>query len=288
MQDLYKILGVDESATQEQIKKAFRQLAKQYHPDNQQQGNDQKFKEINQAYEILSDSVKRQQYDQQRTFGSGFQQWHHAGGSAPFEFHANFGGNINDIFENLFARGGFNPFAQSRPMRNADQVVQLTITLEDAFVGTSMPVQWTNSNQQTTQLNINIPSGIEHGTRLRYPGNGSRNNASLPPGDLIIIVHIQPHPKFERQAANLITTLELTIWESLVGTEKIIQTICNQQVKVTIPALCNPNTVLRVSNKGMPLTSGSNSRGDLLIRLNIPMPKSLTPQQISTIQSWIK
>jgi curved DNA-binding protein len=288
MQDFYKILGVDEAATQEQIKKAFRQLAKQYHPDNQEHGDDQKFKEINQAYDILGDAAKRQQYNQQRKFGGNFQQWHHTGGPAPFEFHANFGGDINEIFENFFGRGGFNPFSQSRPMRNPDQVVQITITLEDAFSGTSLPIQWTNSSQQTTQLNVNIPAGIEHGTRIRYPGNGSRANPNLPPGDLIIIVHLQPHTRFERHSSNLITTLDLNLWESLIGTEKMIQTICNQQIKVTVPELSTANTILRVPHKGMPLNSGTNSRGDLLIKLNIPLPTKLTQEQISIIQNWAK
>lgn len=289
MKDLYNILGLAETATEDEIKKAFRSLALKYHPDrNPGADGDAKFKEINEAYSVLSDPQKRQQYDQQRKFGGfqgGFQgspHGHH------FEFRTNFGqAGINDIFENFFKGGGFGPFAQQRPTRNADTNLQLNITLEDAFGGISMPVQWTDSSGQTVNLNINIPAGIENGARIRYPGNGSRQHANLPPGDLIIIIFIEPHVKFERQGPHLITTLEVNLWESLVGTEKTLLTIDGKQVKVSIPALSTDQLVLRLPNKGMIVRAGSQTRGDLLVRLHVKMPQTLTEQQHTQIQSWV-
>lgn len=282
MKDLYNILGVSDSATDDEIKKAFRALALKYHPDrNPGTDGEEKFKEINEAYSILSDQQKRQQYDQQKKFG-------HGGAGTHFEFRTNFHGanGLNDIFENFFKGGGFGPFAQQRPTRNPDTNVQLTITLEDAFKGTSVPVQWTDSSGQSINLNVNIPEGIENGARIRYPGNGSRNNANLPPGDLNIIVLIEQHPRFERQGPHLITTLEINLWESLVGVEKTLQTIENTQVKVTVPALSTDQLVLRLPNKGMKIRAGTNSRGDLLVRLRIRLPQKLTQQQQTQILNW--
>ena len=285
MKDLYAILGVAESATEDDIKKAFRALALKYHPDRQPgPDGEAKFKEINQAYGILSDVHKRQQYDQQRKFG-GFQ------GSPqgnPFEFRTNFGNEgINEIFETFFRGGGFGPFSQQRPTKNSDTVVQLTISLEQAFAGTSMPVQWTDSGGNNMNLNINIPQGIESGSRIRYPGNGGRSNPNLPPGDLIIMVILESHPKFERQGANLFTTLELNLWESLVGVDKQVTTIDGHEIKVSVPALSTSQLILRIPNKGMPLRTGTHSRGDMMVRLQIRLPSRLTEQQQTQIKSWL-
>lgn len=287
MKDLYSILGVADSATDEEIKKAFRTLALKFHPDrNPGADGEAKFKEINQAYSVLSDQQQRQQYDQQKKFGG----LGGGPGGTHFEFRTNFGGpgGLNDIFDHFFKGGGFGPFAQQRATRNPDTNVQLTITLEDAFKGTSVPVQWTDSSGQNVNLNVNIPEGIEHGARIRYPGNGARHNANLPPGDLIIIVLIDPHTRFERQGPHLITTLVINLWESLVGTEKTIETIEASQIKVTIPPLSTDQLVLRVPNKGMKIRAGTHSRGDLLVRLRIQMPQKLTEQQQSQILSWSK
>lgn len=290
MKDFYALLGVADTATEEEIKKAFRSLALKYHPDrNPGAEGEAKFKEINEAYGVLSDPHKRQQYDQQRKFGGfqgGFQanpQGHH------FEFRTNFGqANINDIFENFFRGGGFGPFAQQRPTKNPDTSLQINITLEQAFAGTSVPVQWTDSSGQTVNLNINIPEGIDSGSRIRYPGNGSRHNSNLPPGDLIIIVLVDPHGRFERQGAHLITTLDVNVWESLVGTEKTLVTIDGSHVKLIVPELSTDQLVLRVPNKGMPIKAGTKSRGDMLVRLRVRLPSKLTPEQREQIQTWSK
>jgi DnaJ-class molecular chaperone len=290
MKDFYALLGVAETATEDEIKKAFRSLALKYHPDrNPGADGDAKFKEINEAYSVLSDTQKRQQYDQQRKFGGfqgGFQRSPHG---QHFEFRTNFGqAGINDIFENFFKGGGFGPFAQQRPTKNPDTSLQINISLEQAFTGTSVPIQWTDSSGQSINLNINIPEGIESGSRIRYPGNGSRHNASLPPGDLIIIVLVEPHTRFERQGAHLITSLDVSVWESLVGTEKTLVTIDGSHVKISVPELSTDQLMLRLPNRGMPIKAGTKSRGDMLVRLKVRMPTTLTQQQREQIQTWSK
>ena len=282
MKDYYKILGITESATADEIKSAFRKLAVKYHPDkNPGKAAEDTFKEANQAYEVLGDSQKRQEYDNQRRFGGS------AGasfGPGNFQFHNNFNGDVNDIFSSIFNQGGFSPF--QRPVRNQDTHVQLDISLEDVLSGRSIPVQFTDSSGKHVNITVNVPAGIEHGTRLRYAGNGSRINPSLPPGDLIIVITVQPHPQFERSGPHLVYNAEISLWECLLGCQKIVPGIDSTSVNVTVPPLCQDQTFLKVAGKGLPVKNGSKQRGDLMVRVNVKWPSSLTQQQQDVLKTW--
>jgi curved DNA-binding protein len=284
MKDYYKILGVAETATADQIKAAFRKLAVQYHPDrNPQPEAENVFKEANEAYEVLGSEAKRQEYDQQRRFGhaqasAGF-------GAGNFHFHTNFDGNINDIFSTIFGQG-FGPF--QRPVRNQDVHVQIEVTLEEVFQGKSIPVQFTDSSGKPVNLTVNVPKGIDHGTRLRYAGNGSRINPSLPPGDLMITIVVQPHPVFERNGPHLIYNLEVSLWESLLGCTKSVPSIDGKNIMVTVPRLCEDQTLLKIANRGLWQKSDVKTRGDLLVRAVIKWPEGLTDSQEAAIRSWVK
>lgn len=281
MKDYYSILGVQENTTPDELKKAYRALAMKYHPDrNKSSEAESKFKEINEAYDTLSNEEKKHEYDQNRRFGQS-----HPGG---FHFEFRGGGSpFGDIFEQIFRGQGFDPFSR-QPTRNPDTQVQLNITLEEAFSGKSVPIQFTDSGGQNINLVVNIPAGIDSGYRLRYAGNGSRTHANLAPGDLYITVVVGPHTSFERSGPHLISTVKLSIWETLVGCEKLVPVIEGGTVSLKVPQLTKDQTLLRVKGKGMPLSNNSSVRGDLMVRVQVELPQTLDQQQVDAISAWAK
>lgn len=279
MKDYYQTLGVDKQATPEQIRSAYRKLAMQYHPDRNPSPEAQvKFQELNEAHEVLSDAQKRAQYDQ-----GGFRGQAHPG----FEFHMNM--NMHDMFDQIFRGQGFgaafNNF-HTRTNRNQDQMVQIQITLEEAFWGKQLPIQFTDSSGKQINLQVNIPPGTQRGTRIRYAGNGSRVHVNLPPGDLYVIIDVQPHAQFQVDGAHLITTVQLSLWESLVGKQMTIQGVDGKSLQVQIPALCTSDTLIRLTQQGMPLRNDRKVRGDLFVKIQIQMPTELTTEQTEQIQKW--
>lgn len=288
MKDYYKLLEVDQSATQDEIKKAYRKLAVKYHPDkNKDDGAEDKFKEINDAYTTLSDETKRQQYDQQRTnpFASNFGAGGHSGGfytNSPFgNGFASFDEMFGDFLRSGFGNGGNG----GRQQKNPDTTVQLNVSLEDAFNGKSIPVQFTDNSGQQVNVVVNLPAGIESGTRMRFAGNGPKHHQNLPQGDLYVVIAIVPHNRFERSGPHLITSTNISTWESLIGSEKSIVTIDGTSILLKIPSLTKDQTMLRIKDKGMPILN-STARGDLLVKINVELPTSLTDIQKTTIKGW--
>jgi len=137
-------------------------------------------------------------------------------------------------------------------------------------------------------VTVNVPPGTEHGTRLRYAGNGNRVHPNLPPGDLYVIIAVENHARFQRDGAHLFTTLEVNLWESLVGTQKSVPTIEGGSVKVSVPPLCKDQMLLRVKERGMPTRADRKMRGDLLVRVQVRMPDKLTEEQRETLDRWCK
>lgn len=273
MENYYQILGVSESATDADIKKAYRDLARKLHPDrNPDPASSERFKQVNQAYETLSDAQKRAEYDQSVH-------------QPQFNFQGGFHHNMHDIFDQFFGRAGFGPFGQRPPSRNADTVVQLNISLEEAFTGKGMNVNFQDSGQQQINLWVNIPAGVESGTRLRYAGNGSRVQPNLSPGDLIIIINVLPHERWERSGGHLLGELCVPLWLVLLGCEQMVQLLDGSQIKVKIPPLTADQTMLRVSGQGMKIRN-STQRGDLHLKVKVIMPTSLTEEQTRMLQSW--
>lgn len=275
MDDYYSILGVAETASADEIKRAYRKLAMEYHPDKNQ-GNsaaEEKFKKINEAYSAIGDDQNRARYDQTRKFGGnpfGDQ-------GNPFQNHGfNFGfgsGNIDDIINQFFHQHGFGHAA--RQARNRDLNFNLHLTLEEAFTGKQTPVQF-NVNGQDYNLHITIPAGIENGTRIRYQGHGDRSIPNVPPGDLYIQIQVVDHPIFRRQGPNLYCNVEVDAINAILGCERELTCIDGQRVKLTIPPGTQPDSQLKLKERGMPTRASGHPRGDCYATVKITVPRDLT------------
>lgn len=260
MSDYYKILGVDKSATQDDIKKAYRKLAMKHHPDRG--GNVNEFQKIEEAYRVLSDDQKRYEYDN------------------PQSHFANFGGMDNgDIFSTFFGNGG-GPFGfgfQQQP-KNSNLGATVVLSLEDIFNGKTVDAEISFRNGQKKLISINIPRGIENGVQIRYPGMGDHSIAKMPPGDLIVTIKTLSHPVWSREGNDLIQEKEISVWDALLGTDIRFDTIDGRTLSVNVPAGTQPGTMFNCKGEGMPHPR-TGSRGSAFIKIKIKIPKNLNDRE---------
>ena len=256
MTDHYATLGVARSASADEIKRAYRKLASQHHPDKG--GDVKKFQEIEQAYRVLSDPQQREQYDNPASQFGGF-QFNHGG----FDFDS-----IFDIFGARFQ----HPGQQRRP--NYARMT-LWISLYDAATGGRRTVS-VGTHSGTSTVEIDIPLGIEDGQGVQYQG--------LAPGggDLIIQYRIHPTHNWQRNGQHLITEKTVSVWNLILGAEITVEDIRNDQLLLNIPARTQPGTVLRMRGRGMPDRTGQ--RGDLLVRVNAQIPPNIPNEIIQAIE----
>lgn len=294
MTDFYSTLGVAETATDAEIKAAFRKLAMEHHPDKNQ-GNDAaeaKFKEINEAYQTLSDTSKRAEYDQMRKYGgmpggNGFRGNPRGFRQGPNEFHFEFGGdpgNVDDIIRQFFHQNGFRgPFGQPRPQRNRDINVSIEVGLEDILHGKDMPLTIDNNG---TSVNIvaRIPAGVEHGTKMRFQGHGDSSIPNIPPGDLFVNINIRHHPIFRRDRQSLHAEMKIDAIDAILGHKFDFDCIDGSKINIDIPAGTQHGNVLRISGKGVPVYQHPDRRGDLFLTVAIVIPKDLTEDQIKNLK----
>ena len=277
MKDLYKTLGVPEGADADTIKKAYRVLAKENHPDAT--GGDkrktEKFKEVNEAYTVLSDPQKRREYDRLRTAPVGADGMPQ--GFDPDAFAQAFGGggnmggygDLGDFFASMFGNAG--PVGRGRgrgraPARGADMVANLEVTFKDAALGG----QRTLRSGSGKSVEGNIPPGIETGARLRVQGQGAPGPKSGRPGDLYLDIVVQPDAHLRRNDDNVELTLPLTLGEAVLGSQVDVPTL-DGTVKLTIPAGTPSGAKLRLRGKGIRRPEGT--RGDQLCRIEIVVPR---------------
>jgi curved DNA-binding protein len=266
--DYYSTLGVNRSASPDEIKKAYKKMAMKHHPDRG--GDEQKFKEVEEAYRTLSDPQKKQMFDmgvdpnRNQSFGQG----------SPFEFH--FGtGNMDDIFANF----GFG----MRPGRgNKNLSIAVDITLEDVLNGKTINAEVSARNGKPKFINIEIPPGIEHGQQIRYEGMGDDSISSFRPGDLIVNVRIITHRLFKREGTNVLIEKTISVWDAMLGCELETETLNNKHLKIIIPPGTQPETVFSCRGEGLP-NMRSRIRGNLMIKVKIAVPKNLTVSQIEKI-----
>jgi DnaJ-class molecular chaperone len=269
MTDYYSILGVYRGANSDEIKKAYRRMASQHHPDKG--GDTQKFQQIEEAYRTLSDDSARSQYDnpQPQFQGDPF-------GGHPFgDIFRHFGHPFGDIF------GG------GRPVRNRTVNIQTTISLEDAYHGKDLLANVTLPNGREQMINVKIPAGIQHGTTLRLAGMGEDTIPNVPKGDIHLTILINNHPVFRREGDDLISDLTIPVWYAILGEKVNIKTIDNRDLELTIQPGTQFDQTLAVQGAGMPSMSDNRFKGRLLIRLKINIPTDLTENQKSLIKNAI-
>ncbi|MBU4152064.1 MAG: DnaJ domain-containing protein [Proteobacteria bacterium] len=302
--DYYKILGVDKSATKDDLKKAYRKLALKYHPDRTKGDlkSEEKFKQINEAYAVLSDPEKRQQYD---TFGSDTFQKRYSQedifrgadlNSIFREFGINLGGGRTrggPQFESFFSQGGMggsNPFQshqgfgsrQAQPIKGQDMTMELAITLAEVLTGSEKTIAL-GRGVNADKVSVKIPAGIESGKKLRVTGKGGASPQGGPSGDLFLIINIQPDPNFSRDGNDLILEKLIPFSSAILGDNIAVPTPEGKTLKVKVPHGIQPQAKLRLKGHGLP--SGPHGpRGDLLIRFLVEIPSKLTPVQKELIQ----
>jgi curved DNA-binding protein len=283
MKDYYGILGVPKTATQDDIRKAFRKAAMKHHPDR---GGDQaKFKEINEAHDILSDNDKRIMVDQGVDPLNPHQQRHqnqhfHSGGS-PFEFH--FGGG-NPHMEDILRGFGFNAGWQQPqvPRKNKSLNINLRISLEEAYNGVSKELELTYPGNNTKSIKLEIPRGVDNNVTIRYEGMGDRTNPNLPAGDLLVNINVMPHPIFAREGINLLRDVMIDCFSAVTGTTAELTTLDGRYLEVSIPAGVQPGTTLGLKNEGMRTNDGSV--GKLYVRVNVQIPNNLPNEVLDLIE----
>lgn len=284
--DFYKVLGVDQKASKDEVKRAYRKLAQKYHPDaNKGDAKaEQRFKEISEAHSVLSNDEKRREYDQMRAFveagGQRFYGFRPGGGQGNVRinvedledlFGGGGGGGTGSIFEDLFGFG-----SRSRQRQGRDVETEATLTFEEAVSGTTV--------QLNTGAKVRIPAGVGDGARIRVPGKGEPAQGSGAPGDLYVIVHVAPHEIFSLgKNGDLVVTVPLTIAEAALGTQAQVPAL-DGSVTVKIPAGTNSGRVLRVRGRGAARSKGG--MGDLLVKVNVEVPKRLNKQERKLLEEF--
>lgn len=278
--DYYKTLGVDKSASKDDIKKAFRKMAHEHHPDKQG-GSDAKFKEASEAYSVLSDDAKRRQYDTFGQAGAGFnpgQGGGFQGGFGGFDFSQFTGANgqafefdLGDIFGEFFGGG-------RRARKGANITVDIQMTFKESVFGVEKEI---NINKE--KIAVTIPPGIDNGQALRVQGKGEEGEGGR--GDLIIRIWVEKHKIFRKEGYDLIMELPLKLTTALLGGMLDIETL-DGKIELKIPQGTTHNEILRVKNKGV--MSDRGRRGDLLIVTKVDMPKKLSKEAARLVEDLRK
>lgn len=275
--DYYKILGVDRTAAAEDIKKAYRKLARKYHPDVSKEPNaEEKFKELGEAYEVLRDTEKRAQYDQ---FGG---QYRHGQSFTPppgwQESAGGFGrgnSNFSSFFENMFAGGmGGGRSSEGFFARGDDVNAKITISLEEAFHGTNKTIRRPTGATQTGTVNVKIPAGVSAGQKIRLAGQGKAGMGGQD-GDLYLEIQIAAHAFFRVENKDLILDLPLAPWEAALGTKITVPTFAGK-ISLTIPAGARSGQKMRLKGRGLP---GKPAAGDQFVVLQIQTPPANSDSQ---------
>jgi len=310
--DYYRTLGVKKDATADEIRRAYRSLARKHHPDvnpNDPEA-EERFKQLNEAYEVLKDTDKRAKYDR---FGSDWNRYQQAGDAGGFDWSQWYSGasggprmnqeyvDLNDLFGSAGAAGGsgFSDFfeflfsggspgggrtsgrgGQRRGFRSIGQNVEqpVTVTLEEAYSGTQRLVQ---SGQR--RLEIKIPPGVQTGSRVRIAGAGQPGMSGGKAGDLFLVVTVHEHPRFTREGDNLRLEQAVDLYDMILGGEALIETL-NGRLSLRIPESTPSGKVFRLRGKGMPVMQNAEKHGDLLVKVYAQVPESLSDKEREMFQ----
>lgn len=280
--DYYKVLGIDQKATGNEIKKAYRKLARKYHPDinPNDQESEKKFKQVNEANEVLSDPEKRKKYDK---YGK---DWQHAeefekhqrtqqpgGGFGGYTYSGGQGADFSDFFESMFGGGGFSSRSERVKYRGQDYNATLELNLMDVL----------NTHKRTLTVNnrnirITIPAGIEDGQTIRIRGHGGEGINGGPKGDLLITFAIRNTTEFKREGAQLYKSVQIPLTKAVLGGEVIIETLSGK-VKLNVKPETQNGTQVKLKGKGFPVYKKEGRFGDLFITYQVRIPKGLSEEQ---------
>ncbi len=301
-QDYYKILGIERKATADEIKNAYKKMAKKFHPDvNKSKNAEETFKKVNEAYEVLKDPEKRKLYDQ---FGENWQsgQDFNPGDFAGFrgapggyqQYTYSSGGvgssGFSDFFESIFGGGfsGFSDFGgrgrgsqQSREVfrtKGSDRKAKITLSIKEAYNGGQKTIVINTPEQKKYQ--VNIPPGSITGNKLRLKNMGDPGLGGGPSGDLIIEIVVANDSKYRLDGKDIIRTIEIPFYEAILGTKKNVN-IFDKNIEIKIPAGTQSNQKLRIKDMGMPSKDG---KGDLFLEIKVKIPKDLTHEQVEFIE----
>ncbi|MEI6207052.1 MAG: DnaJ C-terminal domain-containing protein [Desulfuromonadales bacterium] len=292
--DYYKALGVEKNASADDIKKAFRKLAVKYHPDRNPDDKtaEDKFKVINEAYAVLSDPKKKEQYD---TFGSsGFhQQYSQEDIFRGFDFGNAYkdlgGGGAEDILSRLFggafAKGGARGGFRSGPQRGGDLEMETDISFRDAAQGAEKMVAF-RRNGQREELKVKIPAGVDNGSKIRITGKGGQGEGGGPMGDLFLIIRVLPDPVFIRDGGDLFVERSVPFSAACLGISLDVPTLEGDK-RIKVPAGIQPGTKIRLKGCGIK-TLGSNAKGDLYVKIGVHIPESLNGEQKKLVEEMAK
>lgn len=292
--DYYETLGVERTASQDEIKSAYRKLARKLHPDvNKAKDAEDRFKELGEAYEVLGDAEKRKKYDQlgerykngqDFTPPNGWQSWADAEAD---------NSNYSDFFESLFGRGfradeevgGFrHSYMNDRP--GQDQEVRISVPLEDAFNGTERNITLRSAvrdpsgraRETARVIRLKVPKGVVSGQRIRLAGQGASGYGKGAPGDLYMLVDFDPHPIFKWEGHDLYMELAITPWEAALGASVPVMAP-GGEVTLSVPSGSSSGQKLRLRGRGIPAGSGGGDAGDIYVELKIVLPKAITAKE---------
>ena len=313
--DYYAVLGVKKGAPEEEIKKAYRKLAMQYHPDRNQgdKGAEEKFKEVSEAYAVLSDKRKRQEYDAvgYSGFHKRYTQEDIFRGFDIGDLLKDFGGGSEDIFSTLFGGGRrtsarvnfkdlFNPYGQSgsggfqgmgreryaAPQKGADLIYDLSVSLEEVYAGTSKQVALRTDEGTLAKVNVKIPPGIGSGQKLRIAGRGRQGGAGGPAGDLYIRIAVNKHPVFRREESDIYIDREVHFTQAALGSTIDVTTLDGVR-KVRVPPGTQSHSKIRLKGHGLPHFNG-RGKGDLYVRVIVKIPTKLDKRQRGLLEELVK
>lgn len=301
MKDFYQILGLSNSASEDEIKKAYRRLAKTYHPDvNKDKTAEDKFKEISEAYNVLSDTKKKKEYDRLQSSpfknyagggqpgagaGPGGFQWEFRQGAPgegvdPSEF-----GNLGNLFEELFQMGGMRQGAgqgkrsnrrSEQPMQGRDIATDLEIDFLEAIHGTS---------RKNKSITVKIPPGVDNGSKVRVAGKGEPGRFGGGPGDLYLHIHVKPHPIFWREGSDIFCEVPITVYEALLGASIFVPTL-EGTATMKIPKGTASGQKFRLKGKGASKLESKGNKGDQYVITQIVPPEKLDSETEEAIRRW--
>ena len=268
----YETLGVDKTASPEEIKKAYRKMASKHHPDKG--GDTATFQKIEEAYRILSDPNKRQEYDSP---------------DQPFNFQ-DFGnmhsGNMPPGMDDIFRQFGFHfgGFGQQRPKRNRDLRVSISLKLHETLSPQKRIISIQTTNGTREPVSVEIPIGVNNNTQIKYPQLGDNFFNTLPRGDLYVQVLVEPDPKFHVHGIDLVTTIDIGCLDAIIGCETKFNSLDGKEFVLTVPAGTQPGSKFKVSGHGLYAMNQPNIRGNLYLIANITVPTNLTEEQLDSIR----